>query len=50
MHKNVKIITLKINLNKKYVPTFVKNFLKKRNNFFQQLFSINHFKKIYYKI
>jgi dTDP-4-dehydrorhamnose reductase len=48
--KKKSVFKIKINLNKKYVPIFVKNFLKKRNNFLQQLFSINHFKKIYYKI
>jgi hypothetical protein len=41
---------VKINLNKKYVPTFIKKILKKQNNFLQQLFSINHSKKTFYKI
>jgi dTDP-4-dehydrorhamnose reductase len=44
------VFKVKINLNKKYVPTFVKKILKKQNNFLQQLFSINHSKKIFYKI
>ena len=48
--KKKAVFKIKINLNKKYVPKFVKNFLKKRNNFLQQLFSINHSKKIFYKI
>jgi dTDP-4-dehydrorhamnose reductase len=39
-----------INFNKRYAPNFVKNFLKKRNNFLQQLFSINHSKSFFYKI
>jgi dTDP-4-dehydrorhamnose reductase len=44
------VFKIRINLNKKSVPIFIKNFLKKRNNFLQQLFSINHSKKFFYKI
>lgn len=41
---------IRINFNKKYVPNFIKNFLKKKNNFLQQLFSINHSKTFFHKI
>jgi len=33
---------IRINFNKKYMPNFIKTFLKKKNNFLQQLFSIDH--------
>jgi dTDP-4-dehydrorhamnose reductase len=42
MQKKKNPSRIRINFNKKYIPNFIKDFLKKKNNSLQQLFSINH--------